>query len=463
MLVQNVQTSSLFASGIFSVSGEKMTAKADKSSAFSSLFDGMTKMNVKDSGQIVNDTNTDPLQNGKAAPEAQTDGKANLKQAMKNVKGKENTEKPDGNVNAAENTGEIDEAEFEKVSSCLVSIVVTVVEFFNITPEELQGKLDSIGMNAIDLSDPDSLKQLFVSLDCGNDVSMLLTDQNLLNSFEDLMGKVNDLLEEFGASHEMISEVITECFGSENNFKIDLLGKDKADELKAEEENKVLTEVSEVAVGAPIDKNGEEKNFKLEFNKEDKGTENTSSDRKKNTATISENDQAEKFINNMIEKFRQNVSEVTGIDKAVSNLRSIADQILNQIKVNLTADVTSLEIRLTPEHLGKVSVQIQENDGVITAKFHTENQISKEAIESNLIQFKETLREQGIKVDSVEVSVSDFSFGKDKGSENNAADQNGEKNKRHFTIDEINARVDGTDLKEQSYIDDGISTVSYVA
>ncbi len=463
MLVQNVQTSSLFASGIFSVSGEKMTGKTDKGSAFSSLFEGMNKLNVKDPGQAVKDTNAKNVQNGSTISDTRTDGKADLKQVMKNVTGNESPEKLDGSVKAAENAGEIDEADFEKVSACLVNIVVTVVEFFNITPEELQGQLDSLGMNVSDLADPDSLKQLFVSLDCGNDVSMLLTDQNLLNSFEDLLGEVTDLLEEFGVSGEMISDVVTQCFGSENKFKLDLLGKEASPELKPEEEKNALTDENEEMTAAPVDKDGEEKNLKIEFNKEDRGSDKTSGDKKKSTASVSNNDQAEKFINNMVEKFRQNVSEITGIDKAAGNLRGIADQILNQIKVNLTADVTSLEIRLTPEHLGKVSVQIQESDGVITAKFHTENQVSKEAIESNLIQFKETLREQGIKVDSVEVSVSDFSFGKDKGSENNAADQNSGKNKKHFTLDEINARVDGTDLKEQSYIDDGTSTVSYVA
>ena len=68
-----------------------------------------------------------------------------------------------------------------------------------------------------------------------------------------------------------------------------------------------------------------------------------------------------------------------------------------------------------------------------------------------------------MKVDSVEVTVSDFSFTKDQDAERNGAEQNGGRNKRHFSLDEINEKVDGPDLKAQSYIDDGTSTVSYVA
>jgi len=37
-----------------------------------------------------------------------------------------------------------------------------------------------------------------------------------------------------------------------------------------------------------------------------------------------------------------------------------------------------------------------------------ENQVAKEALESQMITLKETFAEQGLKVDAVEVTVSDF-------------------------------------------------------
>ena len=43
MLVQNVQTNIQFASGIFSVSGEKSQGSANNAVSFSNLFNGITK------------------------------------------------------------------------------------------------------------------------------------------------------------------------------------------------------------------------------------------------------------------------------------------------------------------------------------------------------------------------------------------------------------------------------------
>ncbi|MCR5585825.1 MAG: flagellar hook-length control protein FliK [Lachnospiraceae bacterium] len=470
MLVQNVQTNTQFASGIFSISGEKTSGKADNAFAFSKLFDGMNKSgnvlknNIDTSKAGTADVSTKQSQDTVQNTEIKTDTGKDLKNALKNVKSNEATEQTKATTGTAENAEEIDEAQLEKVGACLVQIVVTITEFFNITPEELQGQLDSLGMKASDLADPASLQQLFVSMDCGNDVSKLLTDQNLLDSCNQLINEISDILEEFGMNEEMIASTIVNTFGDESNFKLDLLGKKEADGVKIDsfEKKEEITGVNTENTAAP-EKDGE-KELTIEFRNGNEAKNDTQRDGKKDSRSESDSvNFADKFINNMIEKFNQNVNEVSGLETRVADLRNIADQILNQIKINLTADVRSLEIQLTPEHLGKVNVQIQENDGVITAKFQTENQVSKEAIESNIIQFKETLREQGLKVDSVEVTVSDFSFNKDADAEKGGYEQNEGKNRKHFTLDEINEIVDGPDLKTQSYIDDGTSTVSYVA
>ncbi len=470
MLVQNVQTNTQFVSGIFSISGEKTSGKADSAFAFSKLFDGMNrsgnvlKNNIDSSKAGTADTVAKPGQDTVQNSEIRTDVTKDPKSVVKNVKSIENTDQTKTAAATAENAEEIDEVELEKVGACLVQIVVTVTEFFNITPEELQGQLDSLGMKVSDLADPASLQKLFVSMDCGNDVSKLLTDQDLLDSCNRLVDEISDILEESGVNEEMIASAIVKAFGDENNFKIDLFTKKGSDEVdtglyvKKEEFTEVNTE------NVTVHEEEGEKEVTIGFGNSNETKNDSKGQGKKESR--SEGDSvglADKFINNMVERFNQNVNEISGAVTRVADLRNIADQILNQIKINLTADVRSLEIRLTPEHLGKVNVQIQENNGVITAKFQTENQVSKEAIESNIIQFKETLREQGLKIDSIEVTVSDFSFNKDADAEKGGYEQNNGKNRRQFTLDEINEMVDGPDLKTQSYIDDGTSTVSYVA
>lgn len=469
MLVQNVQTNNQFAAGIFSISGEKMSGKADGAFAFSKLFDGVNNNRIafKKASEPAGFGTTesgrqsqDPTQSN----EIKAEPLSGLKNALKNVKSKEATDQAKAMTGTAENAEEFDEAEFEKIGACLVQIVVTVTEFFNISPEELQVQLDKLGMNASDLADTSSLQQLFVSFECRNDVTMLLTDQDLLDSCNDLMNEITKILGDFGVNGDMIASAVVNTFGDENNFKIDFLGKDGLKDEKLDLTEKKETVETADTTEAAIGDNGNEKKLTVEFKDGSESRNDTKSDSKKDGKTQTETvNFADKFINNMVEKFNQTVNELSGIETKAVDLRNIADQILNQIKINFTADVKSLEIQLTPEHLGKVNVQIQENNGVITAKFHTENQVSKEAIESNIIQFKETLREQGIKVDSVEVTVSDFSFNKDNDAEKGGYGQKEGRNKKHFTLDEINEMVDGPDLKTQSYIDDGTSTVSYVA
>ncbi len=468
MLVQNVQTKSLFASGIFSFSGEKTSGKAEMGGlAFNDLFGGLTagKANIQASEKVMT-KDADSLSVKDVASKVTGDnttdaGKNDVKSIADRINVKADKANAAGKALNETGTETIDEAEIEKVSACLVMITVTVTEFFNVTPDELQNKMDMLGMDPSQLADADSMKQLFVAFECDGDISKLLTDQGLLDSFGELMDKVTDVLENYGVSEEMIAATLENCFGSKENFRLtDLTGENKAD---TEGEAVKAVDGEERAVEEKPVAEDENKEVTIRFESEnDKKADNGSGNKKNNVKASSQNELADKFINNMIEKFRESVKEIAGVESA-SGLRGIANQILNQIKVNLTPDIKSLEIQLTPEHLGKVNVQIQENDGVITAKFRTENQMSKEAIESNIIQFKETLKEQGLKVDSIEVTVSDFSFAKDQDAGKNNNGQNESKNKRHFSLDEINERVDKPDLMAQSYIDDGTSTVSYVA
>ncbi len=471
MLVQKAQTDSLFASGIFSVSGEKMQNKAGNVMSFSSLFDSMTarqslnvpNVNLKLSDQKnAADLTKKADLTGNEKPQTVSDVKI---QDVTNADDAEDIRDAVKELIKGNGAEEPDTAEFEKVSTCLVQVVVTVVEFFEITPEELQVQLDKLGMSFSDLADPDNLKDLFVSLNCNGDISMLLTDQNLLDSFDKLMNEVTKVLEDLGVDKDMISDMFKGTLLDEKSLVRDLLknagvsGKDNENTgVKADEQDAGALNASAAT---------DEKEITIEFSKdkgEASGKDGERSDKKKNDVSVkTDRELADKFIDNMVERFRQNVNEVSGLDRGVPNIRNVAFQILDQIRVNITEDIRNLEIQLTPEHLGKVNVQIQENDGVISAKFRTENQITKEAIESNLIQFKETLREQGLKVDHIEVTVSDFSFAKDQDTERNNMNQNGNKNKRHFSLDEVNEKAEAADLKAQSYIDDGTSTVTYVA
>ena len=64
-----------------------------------------------------------------------------------------------------------------------------------------------------------------------------------------------------------------------------------------------------------------------------------------------------------------------------------------------------MELHLHPASLGNVRVILSTKGGVVTAQLTTENEVVKNAIESQVSQLKLNLEEQGIKVEAIEVSV----------------------------------------------------------
>ena len=135
---------------------------------------------------------------------------------------------------------------------------------------------------------------------------------------------------------------------------------------------------------------------------------------------------AETFYN----KFITNLEKSFGIEegsllKEVSNIkemREIVNQIIDKIKVNINKDSTTMKLNLNPEHLGKVELAVTSKAGVMTAEFVVENKTAKEAIEKGLPALIEKFEEQGLKVEAVEVRISDYDFTRQDGERRQAND-----------------------------------------
>jgi flagellar hook-length control protein FliK len=92
------------------------------------------------------------------------------------------------------------------------------------------------------------------------------------------------------------------------------------------------------------------------------------------------------------------------------NTMQIMQQIMDYMKVQLSPEIDSLEMQLHPASLGTVAVKVASQNGVITAQFIAQNETVKAAIESQIVDLRETMRSQGIKVESVEVHVESQAF-----------------------------------------------------
>ncbi|MGQ9629611.1 MAG: flagellar hook-length control protein FliK [bacterium] len=97
------------------------------------------------------------------------------------------------------------------------------------------------------------------------------------------------------------------------------------------------------------------------------------------------------------------------LPQAPATYRSVEAQIVQQIVQRvqvLSGDgKTTMHIALKPEFLGRVTLHLESQDGVMTAKFFTENFRVKELIESNLAQLRQSLSEHNLEFAKIEVMV----------------------------------------------------------
>lgn len=115
-------------------------------------------------------------------------------------------------------------------------------------------------------------------------------------------------------------------------------------------------------------------------------------------------------------EFRNLFSEnISGVDRlketAVSQKteavprREIAFQIVEKAKVLLTGDKSEMIMDLKPDHLGKLSLKLVTERGIVVAKFVAENEEVRAAIEANMDTLKESLEKQGFSIQEFSVSV----------------------------------------------------------
>ena len=88
----------------------------------------------------------------------------------------------------------------------------------------------------------------------------------------------------------------------------------------------------------------------------------------------------------------------------------LINQIVDNIRLNVSQDTTSIEMQLNPENLGRVYVHLSAKEGTVNAQFTATNEVVKEALEAQIVTLKENLNQAGVKVDAVEITVSSHEF-----------------------------------------------------
>ena len=92
------------------------------------------------------------------------------------------------------------------------------------------------------------------------------------------------------------------------------------------------------------------------------------------------------------------------------DLEGLMRQIAEAARVTVASSETTMEMQLNPEHLGKIYLEITSKQGVVSAHIMAQNEIVKEALESQMAELRQNMNQAGVKIDAVEVTVGSHEF-----------------------------------------------------
>lgn len=383
----------------------------------------------------------------------------------------------------------------EQILVILGTIQQAIMNVLNINMEELDKQMDDLGIETTDLLNSDTLRQLVLNNNGELEITAFLTDEHLAKSLNELMESVNAILADAGidlsedelkAFAEKLDNLmlgnkqdlgdishnrqqLEEDFGSMSAINKESQGLDseRVVQDKISNNSSTFDDVTEKTVRQEI--NTEHTSTTKMDNKlsdtiegkssnvvESRELELSQADRDDNNSNgMNSNNQLEGFINQMINTTQKTEQEdFIGNELDITEFRGIANQIIEQIKVTVIEEQTSMELQLNPENLGKVNFTVQSKDGVLTAQFIVNNDKVKEAIESQMIILKDSLEQQGLKVETIEVAVANYSFEQRHESNSSKAFREQQQTRRKITLDEA---IDFTELSQEEEMVDNLN------
>ena len=318
-----------------------------------------------------------------------------------------------------------------------------VTEELDISEEELSKAMAELGLTFADLLNPQNVAKLVAYVE-NVEPAAIIIDGNLTGHLTEIVKAINDMVSAMAEELQIPVEDVAKEFES---YLAD--GENTEAELVAEQP--VTTVIKDEDTGKEI-------TVTMEGNRVTDTTTETSkpmgnvdnqsqlTDKENSTdsnASGENNNSSDMFAGSLLNNLSDSIQNSAGIQSDFSqiynaNATDIINQLIDSIRVNVTADTSMMELQLTPENLGKINLTVVAKDGQITASITAQNDVVKAVIESQLIQLKETLASQGLKVTDVEVTVANQGFNRSFDDNNgNAKEQKSNAHKKFRGIEEL--------------------------
>lgn len=298
--------------------------------------------------------------------------------------------------------------------------------------EDIENAMATLGLTNVAILDPINMTQIIGEISGADDVMAIVTNADLYMNVQNMQDAVDnsrqELMQEFNFSEEEFSQALNDFaenmpndnVSEENvNKTADFSNEAAILDIQPQNQIQVAEEIASVEsdqgeVREIIPENADvalttEEDIPVEIKT------STSSD----SDTGQENDFDENadtsMFNQIMNRISSSLTEVAEPEQASqaarANTQEIMEQITEFIRINVKSESTTMELQLHPASLGTVNVMIEQaKDGNMIAKFMTQNEDVRAAIESQLQQLQEKFNEQGVKVTAVEVTVNAGGF-----------------------------------------------------
>lgn len=315
------------------------------------------------------------------------------------------------------------------------NVVKVIADKYGVSEEEINKLLEEMGLSVLDLLNPQNLVNFIVQLTGVASGNELLLDEKFLTVMETLEDTAASLMKDLNVDVEGLQEVINQMNMVEENTELpasfqETIENVVEDVVNAEKNMKTTEDVVQVS----DDIKTTDTEMKVEVEKYTKVSETDVQVETDDVTAVNDVKEETSFTNNqdndgnslfnnqsqtdtvMTHQTMINVNQASDVSQTTfgsymsTDTIQIIEQIVEQMRVSISADTTSMEMQLNPENLGKVYVNISAEEGVINAQFRATNEIVKEALETQIATLRENLNQAGVKVDAIEVTVQTHQF-----------------------------------------------------
>ena len=415
-----------------------------------------------------------PDNRGKQEAAEKTGKRENVKTAKERMKssGETKTVSSGRDDKAAENNASEAVSE-QDLSKAVSEVTKALQESLDMTKEDLERAMELLGLSSAELLQPANITALLVEVTGVEDSLALVTDAPLYETWQALQETAGKLLEELADKLGVAPEEAAELL--QNMTETAQQAAEGMGQLVTDEngDGTVLQNLADTATDESIKQSIPSAETMVDGDTTEAIPENVSApegaSEEMDNRSEGKNDQPGGRQGNTAESGNGDSSRISGNEwnpamgqmeatgrpfqteqtqrtdflqemSRANETEEIARQILDHMKVQVKEGVSELEMQLHPASLGNVHVLLVAKEGNITAQFTAQTEAVKAALESQMVQLREQFEEQGIKVDAVEVAVSNHQFEKQYQGDEQREFQRNDRNKvrtRRINLEEL--------------------------